>query len=231
MRKFRSDQANTLFKSAMLAALLLLFLPESGLAESPSFVSFGLAAGAAGAPDVELKSNPSQGEVDLNTGYSLRASLGFLFNENLGLEGEYLYTSHGIPAVINPPVTTTLFFSDRIVQSVMVSALYRIETPPSGDVDFKKRGYYTYLGGGVGISWQDYTIESLANGQDSSLSWQVLIGFEKMFPARYLFAALPSPFLQYRFLRINEGDFGAFKADASIHIIEFGFRFYGAVGK
>jgi opacity protein-like surface antigen len=87
-----------------------------------------------------------------------------------------------------------------------------------------------YFGGGVGVSWQDYTVETLASESDSSLAWQILIGFEKMNPSPSLFVAFPSPFLQYRFLRITEGDFGAFKTGATLHLIEFGFRFYGGFG-
>ena len=86
------------------------------------------------------------------------------------------------------------------------------------------------FGGGVGISRQDYTVETLGSGSDSSPSWQVLVGFEKMHTSPYLFAAFPSPFVQYRFLRITEGDFGVFKADASLHLFEFGFRFYEGFG-
>ena len=77
------------------------------------------------------------------------------------------------------------------------------------------------------MSRQDYTVETLDSDGDSSLAWQMLVGFEKMNSSSYLLAAFPSPFLQYRFLHITEGDFGAFKTDASLHIIEFGFRFYG----
>ena len=112
----------------------------------------------------------------------------------------------------------------------MFNATYRMEVPPLGDTDWKRRGYFVYFGGGAGISLQDYTVETLGSESDSSLAWQVMIGFEKMNPSQYFFASSPSPFLQYRFLRITEGDFGMFKSDASLHLIEFGFRFYGALG-
>lgn len=112
----------------------------------------------------------------------------------------------------------------------MLSATYRIEVPLLGDTYWTRRGYYVYFGGGAGISWQDYTLETLASQTGSSLAWQVLVGFEKMNPSWNLFSAFPSPFLQYRFLKIAEGGLGAFKTDASLHLIEFGFRFYGGFG-
>lgn len=199
-------------------------------AEGNNFVSLGLAGGAAIAPNAELKSSPPSGEADFKTGYSFKAALGLVLAQKFQFEAEYLYTSNNIQSIINPPNVTPLFGSDRVTQSLMFNVTYRMEVPPLGDKKWKRRGYFLYFGGGAGISSQDYTLETLGSANDSSLAWQIMIGFEKMNPSQYLTAASLSPFLQYRFLRITEGDFGAFKADASLHLIEFGFRFYGALG-
>jgi hypothetical protein len=199
-------------------------------AEGNHFLNFGLAGGATIAPNAELESSPPAGDADFDGGYSIKASLGILLARKIQLEGEYLYTYNRIDSIINPPTVTDLVDSDRVTHSLMLNATYRIEVPPQGDTFWQRRDYYVYFGGGVGVSWQDYTLETLAIETDSSLAWQVMIGFEKMYPSSNLFAAYPSPFLQYRFLRITEGNFGAFKTDASLHFIEFGFRFYGGFG-
>ena len=193
-------------------------------------MSFGLAGGSVIAPNAELESNPPSGDADFDGGYSFKTSMGFLMAKKFQLEAEYLYTSNSISSIINPPTVTELVDSDRETHSLMLNATYRVEVPPQGDTFWVRRGYYVYFGGGVGVSWQDYTVETLAIKTDSSPAWQVMIGFEKMNSSSHLFAAFPSPFLQYRFLHITEGDFGAFKADASLHLIEFGFRFYGGFG-
>jgi hypothetical protein len=199
-------------------------------AESDNFLSFGLAGGSVIAPDAELESNPPSGKVNFDSGYSLNASLGLLLAKKFKVEVEYLYTSNRIDLIVNPPTVTELIASDRITHNLMLNATYRMEVPPHGDTRWLRRGYYVYFGGGVGVSLQDYTVETIASEEDSSLSWQILIGFEKMNSSSYWLAAFPSPFLQYRFLHITEGDFGAFSTDASLHLIEFGFRFYGGFG-
>jgi hypothetical protein len=235
------SQASKLFDRILFRKRLLIlcaslcvyiFVLGSGAAqaEEDNFVSFGLAGGATVAPNAELESNPPSGDADFDGGYSIKASLGFLLARKFQLEAEYLYTFNRIDSIINPPTVTDLVASDRVTHNLMLSATYRVEVPPQGDTYWQRRGYYVYFGGGVGISWQDYTVETLASQTDSSLAWQVLIGFEKMHTSPYLFSAYPSPFIQYRFLHINEGNFGAFKADASLHLIEFGFRFYGGFG-
>jgi len=199
-------------------------------AESENFLSVGLAGGSVIAPSAELESSPPSGDADFDSGYSFKASLGLLLAQKFQLEAEYLYTFNNIDSIINPPTVTELVASDRVTHSLMLNATYRVEVPPHGDTFWVRRGYYVYFGGGAGVSWQDYTVETLASGTDSSLAWQVLVGFEKMHSSLHLFTAFPSPFLQYRFLHITEGDFGAFKTDASLHLIEFGFRFYGGFG-
>ncbi len=193
-------------------------------------MSFGLALGGVVAPDAGLESSPSSGDANFDPGYSIKASLGFTLAQKLQLEAEYLYTSNRIDSIMNPPTVTSLSVSDRATHSLMMNAVYRLETPPLGDVFWARRGFYLYFGGGAGIAWQDYTVETLASGTDSSLAWQILIGFEKMNPSQHLFASFPSPFFQYRFLHINKGNFGAFEADASLHLLEFGFRFYSGFG-
>lgn|GEM_PF-2621978 len=221
------------FRTRPLIVFVLLCLWTLGFwegaarAESDNFFSFGLAAGGVIAPGADLESSPPLGEVHFDPGYSIKTSLGFLLARKFHLEAEYLYTFNRIDSLVNPPTVTPLLVSDRLTHSVMLNATYRMETPPLGDVNWVRRGFYFYIGGGAGISWQDYTVETVASVTDSSLAWQVFIGFEKMNPSEHLFASFPSPFLQYRFLHIMEGDFGAFRSDASIHIIEFGFRFYG----
>jgi len=199
-------------------------------AEEGDFLSFGLAGGSVIAPNAVLESSPPSGEVNFNSGYSFKTSLGLLLAQKFQLEAEYLYTFNNIDSIVNPPTVTELVASDRVTHSLMLNATYRVEVPPQGDTFWVRRGYYVYFGGGVGVSWQDYTVETLASDVDSSLAWQVLVGFEKMHSSPHLFTAYPSPFLQYRFLYITEGDFGAFKTDASLHLIEFGFRFYGGFG-
>jgi len=199
-------------------------------AEGDNFLSLGLAGGSVIAPNEELESSPPSGDARFNSGYSFKASLGLLLAKKFQLEAEYLYTFNEISSIVNPPTVTELVASDRSTHSLMLNAVYRVEVPPQGDTFWTRRGYYIYLGGGVGVSWQDYTVETLVIGKDSSPSWQILVGFEKMHTSRYLFAAFPSPFVQYRFLRITEGDFGAFKTDASLHLFEFGFRFYEGFG-
>ena len=228
------SSANFHRHSIILCALLCIYILILGggtaRAEGGNFVSFGVAGGLAIAPNAELESSPPSGDADFAGGYSIKASLGFVLAQKFQLETEYLYTFNRIDSIINPPTVTELENSDRVTHNLMLTATYRMEVPPLGDTYWERRGYYVYFGGGVGVSWQDYTVETLDSAADSSLSWQILIGFEKMNPSPYLFAALPSPFLQYRFLQITEGDFGAFKADASLHLIEFGFRFYGGFG-
>jgi len=199
-------------------------------AEKGDFLSFGMAGGSVIAPSAELESSPPSGEANFDSGYSFKASLGILLAQKFQLEAEYLYTFNNIRSIINPPTVTELVASDRVTHSLMLNAIYRVEVPPHGDTFWVRRGYYIYFGGGVGVSLQDYTVETLASETDSSLAWQVLVGFEKMHSSPHLFTAFPSPFLQYRFLHITEGDFGAFKTDASLHLIEFGFRFYGGFG-
>jgi len=220
--------------SSILCALLCIYILILGggtaRAEGGSFLSFGLAGGSVIAPNAELESSPPSGDASFAGGYSLKASLGLLLAKKFQLEVEYLYTFNRIGSIINPPTVTELVASDRVTHNLMLTATYRMEVPPLGDTNWERRGYYVYFGGGVGVSSQDYTVETLASETDSSLAWQILIGFEKMNTSPYLFAAYPSPFLQYRFLHITEGDFGAFKADASLHLIEFGFRFYGGFG-
>ena len=218
-----------LLVGAFLFFQVLIFGADTVRAQTDNFLSIGLAGGWTVAPDAELKSNPSFGDADFAPGYSLKASLGLTLAQKFQLEVEYLYTFNRIDSIINPPMVTPLSVSDRVTNSLMLNATYRMETPPLGDVNWKQRGFFLYFGGGVGLAWQDYTVETMATGTDSSLAWQILLGFEKMNPSQYLFAAFPSPFLQYRFLHINEGDFGAFEADASLHLIEFGFRFYGSL--
>jgi hypothetical protein len=215
---------------ALLGLSILLMGGRTAKVEKYNYVSFGAAGGLAIAPNADLKSSPSSGEADFKSGYSFKASLGFLWAEKIQLEAEYLYTSNRIQSIINPPTVTPLLNSDRVTQSLMFNATYRMEVPPLGDTNWERRGYFFYFGGGAGISLQDYTVETLASETDSSPAWQIMIGFEKMNPSHYLFASSPSPFLQYRFLHITEGDFGAFKSDASLHLIEFGFRFYGGFG-
>ncbi len=223
-------------RSSILCALLCIYIlmlaggTARAEAEGGNFLSFGLAGGSVFASDAELESSPPLGDADFEGGYSFKASLGILLEKKFQLEAEYLYTFNRIDSIINPPTVTELVNSDRVTHSLMLNATYRVEVPPQGDTFWVRRGYYVYFGGGVGVSWQDYTIETLAIEADSSTAWQILIGFEKMHSSPYLFAAFPSPFLQYRFLHITEGDFGAFKTDASLHLIEFGFRFYGGFG-
>ena len=199
-------------------------------AEGNHFLSFGLAGGGSIAPSTKLESSPVIGEADIDGGYSIKAALGFLLAEQFQLEGEYLFTHNRISSIVNPATKINLMDSDRETHNLMLSATYRIEVPPSGDTYWTRRGYYVYLGGGAGISWQDYTLETVASQTGSSLAWQVLVGFEKMNPSPNLFSAFPSPFLQYRFLKITEADLGPFRADATLHLIEFGFRFYGGFG-
>ena len=220
----------SLFLCALFCLHILMLGGETARAEGGSFLSFGLAGGSVIAPNAELESSPPSGEADFESGYSIKASLGLLLAQKFQLEAEYLYTFNRIDSIINFPTVTELVNSDRVTHSLMLNATYRVEVPPQGDTFWVRRGYYVYFGGGVGVSWQDYTVETLASDTDSSVAWQVLIGFEKMNASSYLLAAFPSPFLQYRFLHITEGDFGAFKTDASLHLIEFGFRFYGGLG-
>lgn len=213
-----------------LCLYILMLTDGTARAEEKNFLSFGLAGGGSFAPNAELKSSPSSGNADFDGGYSIKTSLGVLLAKKFQLEAEYLYTFNRIDSILNPPTVTELVDSDRVTHNLMLSATYRIEVPPQGDTFWVRRGYYIYFGGGAGVSWQDYTLETLASQTNSSLAWQVLIGFEKMHPSSNWFAAFPSPFLQYRFLHITEGDLGAFKADATLHLIEFGFRFYGGFG-
>ena len=221
-------------RSSIFCALLCFYILVLGSgtaqAEGGSFLSFGMAGGSVIAPNAELESSPPSGDANFDSGYSFKASLGLLLAEKFQLEAEYLYTFNVINSLDNPPTVTELVASDRVTHSLMLNAIYRVEVPPHGDTFWVRRGYYVYFGGGVGVSQQDYTVEGLAREADSSPAWQILVGFEKMHPSTYLFTAFPSPFLQYRFLHITEGDFGAFKTDASLHLIEFGFRFYGGFG-
>lgn len=221
-------------RSSILCFFLCLFIfilaDATAQAEQSDFLSFGMAGGSVIAPDAELESNPPSGEADFNSGYSFKASLGILLAQKFQLEAEYLYTFNIINSIKNPPIVTELVASDRSTHSLMLNAIYRVEVPPHGDTFWVRRGFYFYFGGGVGISLQDYSIENIDSESDSSIAWQVLVGFEKMNSSTYLFTAFPSPFLQYRYLHITEGNFGAFKTDASLHIIEFGFRFYGGLG-
>ncbi len=203
---------------------------EAAQAEGNLYLNFGLAGGVTVAPDADLKSTPPLGDADFDGGYSIKASLGLLLAKRLQLEGEYLFTYNRIDSIINPPTITDLSDSDRSTHNLMLNAIYRMEVPPHGDTFWTRRDYFVYFGGGAGISWQDYTLQALSSETDSSLAWQVMVGFEKMNPSPYIFSAFPSPFLQYRFLHITEGNFGAFKTDASLHLIEFGFRFYGGFG-
>lgn len=221
---------NALCSCVVLGFYILMLSGGTAQAEGNHFLSFGLAGGGSIAPSSELESSPAVGDADFDGGYSIKASLGFLLARQFQLEGEYLFTHNRIGSLFNPPTVTNLVDSDRETHNLMLSATYRIEVPPLGDTYWARRGYYVYFGGGAGVSWQDYTLETLASQTGSSLAWQVLVGFEKMNPSSNLFSAFPSPFLQYRFLKITEGDLGAFKTDASLHLIEFGFRFYGGFG-
>ena len=223
----------TLYKRSLTLCFflcILMFASGTARAEQSDFLSFGLAGGLVIAPNAELESSPAFGDADFDSGYSFKASLGLLLAQKIQLEAEYLYTFNDINAIINPPTVTELVVSDRVTHSLMLNATYRVEVPPHGDTFWMRRGYYVYFGGGVGVSRQDYTVETLASKSGSSLAWQLMVGFEKMHTSPSLFTAFPSPFLQYRFLNITEGDFGAFKTDASLHLIEFGFRFYGGFG-
>jgi len=216
---------------AVLCMQVAMFFPEAVQAEnSGNYVSFALAGGGGISPDAELKSNPPVGEANFDPGYSIKVSLGLTLAEKFQLEAEYLHTSNRIESLTGSPPVTSLVNSDRTTDSMMLNAIYRMETPPLGDENWVRRGFFLYFGGGAGIAWQDYSLETVAGGSDSSLAWQVMVGFEKMNPSRYMFASMPSPFLQYRFLHIAEGNFGSFEADASLHLIEFGFRFYGGIG-
>jgi hypothetical protein len=220
-------------RSSILCALLCILIlgGETAQAEESShFLNFGVAGGAVIAPSSELKSSLPVGDADFGGGYSIKASLGVLLARKLQLEGEYLFTYNHVGSIVNLPTVTDLVDSNRTTHNLMLNATYRIEVPPSGDTFWERRGYYVYFGGGAGVSWQDYTLETLASETGSSFAWQVMVGFEKMNPSPNFFAAFPSPFLQYRFLQITEGNFGAFKTDASLHLIEFGFRFYGGFG-
>lgn len=228
--KLLSRPLSQWFCCALFCIHILVLAGGTAWAEGGHFVSFGLAGGSVIAPNAELESTPPSGDADFDGGYSIKASLGFLLAKKFQLEAEYLHTYNRIDSIINPPTVTDLVDSDRATHSLMLNATYRVEVPPQGDTYWVRRGYYVYFGGGVGVSWQDYTVETLAIRADSSIAWQVVIGFEKMHSSAYWLTAYPSPFLQYRFLHITEGDFGVFKADASLHLIEFGFRFYGGFG-
>jgi len=217
---------------SILSALFFILMLGGGTAQAEGdlFLNFGLAGGGTIAPNAELESSPPTGEVDLDGGYSIKASLGILLAEKLQLEGEYIYTYNRVSSIFNSPTVTDQIDSSRGTHNLMLNAIYRVEVPPLGDTYWAQRGYFIYFGGGAGVSWQNYTLSSLASETASSPAWQVMVGFEKMNPSPYLFSADPSPFLQYRFLQITEGNFGGFKADASLHLIEFGFRFYGGFG-
>ena len=229
-KRFLRHSAVVYKQLLVLCALFFILSAVTVQAGDNLYLNFGLAGGGVIAPDSELKSSPPAGDADFDGGFSIKASLGLLLAERLQLEGEYLFTRNRIDSVINPPTVTDLMDSDRTTHSLMLNATYRIEVPPQGDTFWTRRGYYVYFGGGAGISWQNYTLETLVSDTDSSLAWQVMVGFEKMHPSPNLFSAFPSPFLQYRFLQITDGNFGAFKADASLHLVEFGFRFYGGFG-
>ncbi len=214
---------------ALVCFCVLTFWHGTARAAADNFLSFGVAGGWVTAHDAKLESNPALGEVQFGPGYSVKAALGFLMARTFQLEAEYLHTSIAAGSIINPPIVTSLVASNRLTHSLMLNVTYRVETPPLGDVNWLRRGYYFYFGGGAGIAWQDYSLETVASETDSSLAWQVVLGFEKMNSSGSI-TSHPSPFLQYRFLHITEGDFGAFQADASLHLIEFGFRFYGGIG-
>jgi len=216
---------------ALCAGFFILFLVSgSAGAEESDFVSFGIAGGWAGSHHADLKATPPLGEALFNSGYAGKAALGIVWNRTFHFELEYLYTAHNIDSINNPPVVTELTVSDRVTHSLILNAMFRKEVPPLGDEHWQRRGFFLYFGAGAGFSHQDYTLETVAAGSDITLSAQAMIGFEKMNPSSFLFSALPSPFLQYRFIHMTEADFGAFQADASMHILEFGFRFYGLIG-
>ena len=228
------SSANFYRQSSAFCALLyfcvLMVVGRPAHADPDDFFSFGMAGGSVLATTKELESNPPLGEADFNGGYSFKASLAILLAQKIQLEAEYLYTFNIINSLTNPPTVTELTDSDLSTHSLMLNATYRIEVPSHRDTLWTRRGYFFYFGGGIGVSQQDYSVENIESESDSSIAWQVLVGFEKMNSSAYLFSALPSPFLQYRFLHLTEGDFGAFKTDASLHIVEFGFRFYGGFG-
>lgn len=230
MKPLVSLQPNSLLSVIILCIPVWIFSCGTARAEPENFVSFGIAGGFVLAPDANLEASPAAGDANFDPGYSFRTSFGVILAKHFQLDAEYLFTYNNIDSIINPPVVTLLSVSDRVTHNLMLNAIYRLEVPPMRNVFWAQRDFYFYFGGGAGISWQDYTVETLSSGTDSSLSWQIILGFEKMNPSRYLFSAFPSPFLQYRFIHINEGDFGAFKADASINLIELGFRFYGVLG-
>ena len=220
-------------RSSILCVFLYILILGGGTARAEEvnhFLNFGLAGGAAFASSSELDSSLPVGTANFDSGYSIKASLGLLLARKFQLEGEYLFTYNRVGSIVNPPTVTDLEDSRRATHNLMLNAIYRVEVPPSGDTYWARRGYFVYFGGGAGVSWQDYNLEGIGSETDSSLAWQVMIGFEKTNLSPYLFSAFPSPFLQYRFLHITEGNFGAFKADASLHLIEFGFRFYGGFG-
>ena len=227
--KFSFPWSNSTIFAGLVLGVFFLLSNGDARAEGDHLWSFGIAGGWAIAPGAELESNPSVGEAHFDPGYSIKAGLGLMLARTFHLEAEYLFTFHSIDTLVNPPVVTSLVASDRMTHNVMLNATYRWEVPPAGDVYWVRRGYYVYVGGGAGVSWQDYTVETVAVGTDSSLAWQLMIGFEKMNLSGDGYGNFPSPFVQYRFLRIEEGDFGAFQADAFVHALEFGFRFYGGL--
>ncbi len=167
-----------LILGVLLCLWVLGFWEGAARAESGNFFSFALAGGGAIAPGADLESSPPLGEVRFDPGYSFKTSFGFLLARKFHLEAEYLYTYNRIDARVNPPTVTPLVASDRLTYSVMLNATYRMETPPLGDVYWERRGCYFYVGGGAGMAWQDYTVETVATVTDYSLAWQVFIGFE-----------------------------------------------------
>ena len=176
---FVSFLKNALLGCVVLGFCFLILSGGTAQAEGNHFLSFGLAGGGSIAPSSELESSPAVGDADFDGGYSIKAALGFLLAKQLQLEGEYLFTHNRIGSLVNPLTVTNLVDSDRETHNLMLSATYRIEVPPLGDTYWTRRGYYIYFGGGAGISWQDYTLETLASQTGSSLAWQVLVGLRR----------------------------------------------------
>jgi len=150
---FASLCKNALCGCVVLGFYILILSGGTAQAEGNHFLSFGLAGGGSIAPSSELESSPAVGGADFDGGYSIKASLGFLLEKQLQLEGEYLFTHNRICSLVNPPIVTNLVDSDRETHNLILSATYLIEVPLLGDTYWTRRGYYVYFGGGAGISW------------------------------------------------------------------------------
>lgn len=167
----------------------------------------------------------SAGEVQLDNGWGLGASLGYAppfaggFLGGLRIEGEYLYQQNDFGKATVAGVTTPES-GNVTAQAVMLNGLYDIRT---------ESNLVPYLGAGIG--WATVEIDrmnsvAVASNDDSALAWQLMFGLG------YEPESIPGTVwsLGYRYFATGDLEYGlagggSMEMEYDAHRVDVGARF------